>query len=118
MPDTYLYEIDQKFLPVLVLCGLRAKKDGVRIAEDGRISATLGWFHLETTVSNIDGAHITSGYQWWSAIGPRTSFADDGLAFGTNNKAGLCIHFKEKVPSVLSRKDTRLSRLPWLTSRD
>jgi len=27
------------------------------------------------------------------------SLADDGLSFGTNTKAGLCVHFKEKVPS-------------------
>jgi hypothetical protein len=31
------------------------------------------------------------------------SFVDDGLTFGTNTHAGLCIHFREKVPSVLRR---------------
>src|SRR5450631_4091516 len=104
MTDTFLYKIDKKLLPVLVLFGLRPKKDGVRIAEDGRLLATFGWFHLETTLTNVDGAHVTRDYRWWTAIGTRVSFADDGLSFGTNSKAGVCIHFKEKVPSALSRK--------------
>jgi hypothetical protein len=29
---------------------------------------------------------------------------DDGLTFGTNANAGVCIHFREKVPSPLRRK--------------
>ncbi len=32
------------------------------------------------------------------------SMVDDGLSFGTNAHAGVCVHFKEKVPSLLSRK--------------
>jgi hypothetical protein len=28
--------------------------------------------------------------------------ADDGLSFGANHNAGVCIHFAEKVPSRLS----------------
>jgi len=104
MTDTYLYEIDKKFLPLLALFGLRPKKDGVRIAEDGQLSATFGWLRLETTLSNVDEVHVTKDYRWWTAIGPRMSLADDGVSFGTNTKAGLCIHFKEKVPSALRRK--------------
>ena len=29
---------------------------------------------------------------------------DDGLSFGTNRDAGMCVHFAEKVPSPLSRR--------------
>ncbi len=29
---------------------------------------------------------------------------DDGLTFGTNAKGGVCIHFRQKVPSPLRRK--------------
>jgi hypothetical protein len=28
---------------------------------------------------------------------------DDGLSFGTNHNAGVCVHFAEKVPSPLRR---------------
>jgi len=60
MTGTYLYEIDKKFLPVLALFGLRSKKDGVHVAEDGQLSASFGWIRLDTTLSNVDEAHVTS----------------------------------------------------------
>jgi hypothetical protein len=84
--------------------GLRPSKNGVTLTDDGRFVATFGLFRLETTMDNIDGAHITRGYRWWTAVGARASFVDDGLTFGTNRDAGVCVHFREKVPSALSRK--------------
>jgi hypothetical protein len=101
---TYLYDIDKRFLPVLILFGLRSKSDGVSVGEDGRLFATFGLLRVETHLSNVADAHITRDYRWWTAIGARTSFADDGLSFGTNSKAGVCIHFKEKVSSAFRRK--------------
>jgi hypothetical protein len=55
-------------------------------------------------MSNVGEAHVTKDYRWWTAIGARTSWVDDGLSFGTNYQAGVCVHFKEKVPSLFSRK--------------
>jgi hypothetical protein len=104
MTDIYLYDVDKKFVPVLLPFCFRSKRDGVRLDEDGRLTATFGWLRVETTLENVDDAHITRDYRWWTAIGPRMSFVDDGLSFGTNNKAGVCIHFREKVSSVLGRK--------------
>lgn len=104
MSELYRYEIDSKFVPILALFGLRPQKDGVAVEEDGMFSATFGWLRLSTPRSNIDGAHVTNDYRWWTAIGARTSWADDGLSFGTNTHAGVCVHFTEKVPSLFSRK--------------
>jgi hypothetical protein len=33
------------------------------------------------------------------------SFVDDGLTFGTNAQAGVCIHFDPPVPRVIGFKD-------------
>ena len=55
-------------------------------------------------LENVTGAHITRNYRWWTAAGARRSMKDDGLTFGTNADAGVCIHFRDKVPSRLSRK--------------
>ena len=74
------------------------------MSDDGQFRATFGFLRLETSLANVSGAHITRGYRWWTAIGARMSFVDDGLTFGTNRKAGVCVHFAEKVPSRLSRK--------------
>jgi hypothetical protein len=84
--------------------GVRAGKDGVTLTDDGRLRATFGILKLATTLDNVDDAHITRGYRWWTAAGARGSMKDDGLTFGTNAHAGVCIHFREKVPSPLRRK--------------
>jgi hypothetical protein len=97
------YGIDRRYLPVLLPFGLRPKTDGVTLTNDGSFLATFGFFKLATPLSNIKGAHITRHYRWWTAFGVRGSMADDGLSFGTNHDAGVCIHFVKKVPSPLRR---------------
>lgn len=104
MPSLHRYAIDRRFKPVLALFGLRANTDGVTLTDDGMLAVSFGWLHLETPLSNIEEAHVTRGYRWWTAIGARTSFVDDGLTFGTNARSGVCIHFREKVPTPLRRK--------------
>lgn len=103
MPQYFAYAIDKRYLPVLFLFGRRAK-DGVTLTDEGSFTASLGFFKLATPLTNINGAHITRGYRWWTAFGVRASAADDGLSFGTNHDAGVCVHFAEKVPSPLRRK--------------
>ena len=85
--------------------GARPGKDGVSVTDDGLFVATFGRKRLETPLDTVDGAHITRDYRWWTSVGVRLSFADDGLTFGTNSRAGVCMHFSEKVPAVLGRKD-------------
>jgi len=75
----------------------------VTLTDDGRFVATYGMLRLETFLDNIDAAHITTGYRWWTAIGARRSFVDDGLTFGTNAASGVCVHFGEKVATPLRR---------------
>jgi len=101
MSEVFRYAIDKKFVPLLLSFGVRPSKDGVTLTDDGRFLATFGFVRIETPMSNIDGAHVTSGYRWWTAIGARLSLADDGLTFGTNRDAGVCVHFHERVRSVL-----------------
>ncbi|HEX4864494.1 MAG TPA: hypothetical protein VFV02_10495 [Acidimicrobiales bacterium] len=101
MARAFPYEVDRRYLPALIPLGFRADRDSVRLNDDGRLEASLGWFRLSTDLSNVEGAHITRGYRWWTAVGARMSFVDDGLTFGTNSRAGVCIHFRERVPSVL-----------------
>jgi hypothetical protein len=103
------YEIDERFVPVWLACGLRRKTDGVTISDDGTFLATLGWFRLLTTTDNVDGAHITRDYRWWTAVGMRMSMKDDGLTFGTNSRAGVCVHFKERVHVLAPRPHSALT---------
>jgi hypothetical protein len=104
MSRIFRYAIDKRYLPVLVPFGLRPSVDGVTITDDGRFRAKFGFFKLETSLENINGAHVTRDYRWWTAFGVRMSGADDGLTFGTNHAAGVCVHFAELVPSALRKR--------------
>ena len=97
------YAIDKRYLPVLLPFLLRPTKDGVMVTDEGSFVATFGFFKIATPLSNVTGAHVTRNYRWWTACGVRLSRADDGLTFGTNRDAGVCIHFAEKVSSALRR---------------
>jgi hypothetical protein len=70
---------------------------------DDTFEATFGFLRVATARDNVTGAHVTRNYRWWMAFGVRGSMADDGLSFGTNHNAGVCIHFAGKVPSRLSK---------------
>jgi len=103
MTETFRYAFDLKFAGVLVPFGVRPSKDGVTLTDDGRFEATFGFLRLDCDLANVDGAHITRGYRWWTAVGARRSFKDDGLTFGTNSRAGVCVHFRDRVRSPLGR---------------
>jgi hypothetical protein len=102
--EFFAYELDKRLAPFWLPFGLRPSKDGVTITDDGKFRATFGFFKIETPLGNIDEAHVTRHYRWWTAAGVRGSMVDDGLTFGTNRSAGVCVHFREPVPSPLRRK--------------
>ena len=97
------YAVDLRYLPVLVPFLLRPSKDGVTLTDTGEFVATFGLFKLATPVANVVDAHVTRHYRWWTSCGVRMSRRDDGLTFGTNHDAGVCVHFAQKVPSPLRR---------------
>lgn len=101
MTDTFRYATDLRLVAFWGPFGVRGGTDGVTLTDDGRFVATFGWLRVETPLSNVTGAHVTTGYRWWTAAGARLSMADDGLTFGTNADRGVCVHFAEKVPSRL-----------------
>ena len=107
MPEDqfFPYRFDPKFKALWRIPGAREGVDGVTLTADGNFVATYGRFRLETPLSNVAGGHVTQRYRWYTAIGVRLSFADDGLTFGTNRDAGVCVHFHERVHKVLGFKD-------------
>jgi hypothetical protein len=96
------YAVDPWYLPLILPFGFRRHHDGV-VLDDDTFVATFGFVTMRTPRANISGAHVTRHYRWWTAFGIRASQADDGLSFGTNRDAGVCVHFTEKVPSRLRR---------------
>ena len=80
-------------------------RDGVTVTDDGRFVATFGLLRVDTPLDNISDTHVAGPYRWWTAVGPRISFADDGLTFGTNPHEGLCIHFRNRIKRVIGLRD-------------
>jgi len=101
--EVFRYATDIKLAPFWLPFGVRPSKQGVTLTDDGRFVATFGFLSVETPLENIDDAHITTGYRWWTSAGARMSMVDDGLTFGTNSASGVCVHFRTKVPSLLRR---------------
>ena len=91
MSRRFPYDVDMKFTPMWAPFGVRPWRDGVAITDAGLLITTFGFLRLETPVTNVDGAHITRGYRWWTAVGARRSFVDEGVTFGTNTQ-GRSLH--------------------------
>lgn len=105
MSDRFFpYALDHRWSPMFKLLGVR-DSDGVTIGDDGSFLATYGRKRVRTTLDNIHHTEITGGHRWYTAVGLRLSFADDGLTFGTNHHRGLCIEFVDKIPKVIGLKD-------------
>jgi hypothetical protein len=103
MDQTFPYATDLRLVAFWGPFGVLPGAVGVTVTADGRFVAKFGILRIETPLTNVRGAHVTSGYRWWTAAGARRSFVDDGLTFGTNAARGVCVHFAEPVSSPLRR---------------
>jgi hypothetical protein len=103
--EFFPYRFDRRFMPLWLSAGALPWRDGVTITDDGRFVATFGLLRVDTPLENIADSHVAGPYRWWTAVGPRLSLADDGLTFGTNARAGLCIHFRDKIKRVIGFRD-------------
>jgi hypothetical protein len=80
-------------------------RQGVTLTDDGRLVAVYGPFRVDVPLSQVHDAQVSGPYRWWTAVGPRLSFADDGLTFGTNADAGACIQFEPSIHRVIGFRD-------------
>lgn len=103
MAQRFPYEIDRRWAAMFALLRVN-ERDGVELTDDGLLRATYGRFEIETPVANIDHTLVTGPHRWYTAVGVRLSFTDDGITFGTNHRSGLCIAFKERIPKVIGTK--------------
>jgi hypothetical protein len=98
------YRLDKRWTALFLALGV-GDDDGVDISDTGELIATYGRVNVKTTLDNIDHTLVTGPHRWYTAVGLRLSFTDDGLTFGTNHHKGLCIAFVHKIPKVIGFKD-------------
>ena len=97
------YARDSRWKLLLLPLGV-GDDDGVTV-DDDVVRASFGHWSVETPRANVAGTKVTGPHRWYTAIGLRLSFSDDGLTFGTNNRRGLCIEFREKIDRVIGLHD-------------
>ncbi len=114
MSEFFPYHLDRRWTPMFAAMRV-GKKDGVTLTDEGQFRATFGFLSVETPIANIDHTEVTGPHRWYTAVGARLSFADDGLTFGTNHHLGLCLGFVEKIPKVIG---TRPHSALWVSVAD
>lgn len=98
------YELDKRWFALFAVLGVN-DQDGVHVTQDGSLLATFGRVKVEAPLSNVTHTAVTGPHRWYTAVGLRLSFSDDGLTFGTNHRKGLCIEFREKIPKVIGLRE-------------
>jgi hypothetical protein len=97
------YRFDNRWKPIFAALRV-SETDGVAVLDD-RLVATFGRWQVDTPLANIDHTEISGPHRWYTAVGLRLSFTDDGITFGTNSQSGLCIAFIEKVPRIVGPRE-------------
>ena len=69
-------------------------------ADDEGLRARFGPWSLATGHDNVRRVSITGPHRWWRAIGPRLSFEDGGVTFGTNVERTVFVEFHRGVPAL------------------
>ena len=106
----FAFAFDPRFRRVLAVLGVRPSTSWV-VIDDDHFEARFGRWRVRTPVTNLSDVTITRNYQAIKAIGPRGSFADRGVTFGSSTRGGVCVCFHDPVTALAGR----LVRHPGLT---
>jgi hypothetical protein len=104
--ERFSFAHDPRFALPLRALGVRPDTCWVTL-DDERFTARFGPWLLRTDVENLAGACVTGPYQWFKAVGPRGSVADQGATFGTSAHGGACVTFHEPVGALLGAERFR-----------
>jgi hypothetical protein len=97
--EQFWFAFDARLRPMLALIGVTPGTARVTLTSE-RLVARFGPWLCETSIGNVRGVCRTGPYRWFKAIGPRGSFVDRGLTFGTTSAAGVCVLLREPVPGL------------------
>ena len=97
--EQFEFAFDSQFRPFLALIGVTSGTAHVTLTAD-KLVARFGPWTCETPIGNVRDVCRTGPYHWYKAIGPRGSFVDRGLTFGTTIQGGVCVLLREPVPGL------------------
>ena len=97
--EQFEFAFDSQFRPFLALIGVTSGTAHVTLTAE-QLVARFGPWTCETPIGNVRDVCRTGPYRWYKAIGPRGSFVDRGLTFGTTTRGGVCVLLREPVPGL------------------
>ncbi len=93
----FAFEFDSAHRAASLPFGVTPATTSVQL-NDSELYVRFGPWSVRTPRENIAGVELSGPYAWVKTAGPaRLSFADKGLTFATNGKAGVCLRFVEPV---------------------
>ena len=100
MTHEFEFAFDGRYrLPALAFGITPATTEVVVTADE--LLVRFGPWRLRTSLANIAGTEVSTGYAFHRTAGPpHLSFADRGVTFATNSRRGLCISFVEPVHAI------------------
>ena len=84
-------------MPLLRLFGVRGTDDAWVDLDDDSLTATFGWSHATTPITNIASWRIEGPWLWVTAIGVRMSIRHGDVSFTGSPHGGVRIDFRERV---------------------
>ncbi len=98
--EQFAFAFEARFRPLLALIGVTPGTAHVTLTPE-RLVARFGPWSFDTPTDNVVQVCRTGPYRWYTAIGPRGSFVDRGLTFGTTTEGGVCVLLREPVPALV-----------------
>jgi hypothetical protein len=98
--EQFEFAFDSRFRPFLALIGVTPGTAHVTLTAE-QLVARFGPWTCEMAIGNVRDVRRTGPYNWYKAIGPRGSFIDRGLTFGTTTQSGVCVLLREPVPGLV-----------------
>ncbi|MEO6627109.1 MAG: hypothetical protein ABIP03_00925 [Aquihabitans sp.] len=96
-PERFSFAFEPPYIVLARLVGVQPSTAWVEVSDEWFV-ACFGPWKVHTDRANVVEV-ITSGpYSVAKTIGPaHLSFSDRGLTFATNNRAGVCVKFRDPV---------------------
>ena len=89
--------IQPNLKPLLLFFGVHDDGRALVRIDGTNLSATFGWFHARTDLSNIERWDITGPYSSLRAFGVRRTIGSHDLSFGGSAHGGVRLHFRRPV---------------------
>lgn len=96
----FAFDFDPAHLVASLPFGVTPATSVIRVDEND-LWVRFGLWSVRTALTNVIGCELSGPYGFAKVAGPaRLSFADKGLTFATNRRAGVCLQFATPIRGI------------------